>query len=243
MSFNRQVIEYMGLITDQIFMRVLGAQFPCVLYSASMMEAKVVASLESLQFETLRSANNLVSLRFAFTRMGKSVPLSFFVTAKVTGFSPYNRKKPNINFVNLTYTQRPPDDLIRILGQLLDINVNSKKRKEERISLDEITARKLGMDTKNAVVKIEGRSIKCIIRDLSFSGAKILINSLGGSLQGKPIALELDFDDTDELITVPGRILRSENLKDREEIVTLAVQFEESGIPISYKTKINQFFS
>jgi hypothetical protein len=94
-SFNKQVIEFTGLNPYEIFMRVTGFRIPCIVYSASMIGAMVLANLESEQFEKVRESNSKVSLRFSFRREDDTVARAFFVASKVTGFRPYNQMNPS----------------------------------------------------------------------------------------------------------------------------------------------------
>lgn len=134
-TFTKEVTQTLNLLPKHIYMKCLGTQWPGIIYSSSMVGAKIIANISPESFELVRKANNLVALRFAFSIEDKKEKLLFFVSAKVTGFNPYNKDNPNLNFINLVYTKRPPDDLIAILGQMLEINVNSKKRKDERIDI------------------------------------------------------------------------------------------------------------
>jgi len=63
----------------------------------------------------------------------KVEPITFFVTCRPTGFTHYAVQGPDVHFVTLEFTQRPPDDLIQILGSLLEANSNAQRRKDERI--------------------------------------------------------------------------------------------------------------
>ena len=155
-TFTKEVIKTTQLVSKQIYLKCLGYQWPCIVYSSSMTGAKIIANVKSSIHEVVRKANSVVSLRFCFQKAEKGDPVSFFVSAKVVGYSPYNEANPDLNFISLSYTQRPADDLIETIGTLLEANVNSKKRKEERIILTTDAVRKLGMKAKEATVFVQG---------------------------------------------------------------------------------------
>lgn len=240
-TFNAQVIKVLGLLPKEVHLKCLGKNFPCIIYSASMLEARVIANLRAKSFQTIRDANNSVSLRFAFNLPDKTDPLSFFVTSKITGFNPYSKENPDLHFASLTYTQRPPDDLIEILGELLEANVNAKRRKEFRIMITPQTLKALGLDSRDTTIEIESIPRKCIIRDLSFSGAKILVVGVAKFLVNKKAVMHLSFANQNDQVKLPGKVLRFEDVQGRKDIAALALLFEEDKIPLAYKMRINEY--
>jgi hypothetical protein len=240
-TFNKDVIRATGLLPRQIYLKFLGTQTPCIVFSSSMSSAKVIANIDQETSEKLRKANNLVSLRFSFQERDKNDPLAFFVSSKITGFNPYNKEKPNLNFISIEFTQRPPDDLIAVLGSLLEANVNSKKRKEERIQIDADSIRKLGLAAKTGQLRIGGVPRPCIIRDISFSGAKIVISGLAKFLIGKDCQLHLETTEQ-RAFNLPANILRNEAVQGRKDLTALALHFYEEQVPIEYKIMLNDFF-
>ncbi len=239
-SFNKEVVKAIKLNPTQIFLKCLGEQWPCVIFSTSLLGAKVVVSMKSEMFEKVRKANNLVSLRFSFKQVDKSNELSFFVSSKITGFNSYNKGNPDLNFVNLSYTQRPPDDLISILGQLLEATINAKKRNENRILLTADNIKKLGLKSKNGIFYVQNVPRNCIIRDLSFSGAKIIVVGVPKFLVKKEVILKIESFDR-ATMEVPGNILRFEQVEGRKDLAAIAINYAQDKIPVEYKMMINEF--
>jgi len=242
-TFTKEVIQTVGLVTKQVFLKYLGFQLPCIIYSSSMVGAKVIANVKSDLFSQIRNTNNVVSLRFAITEPDKNDPLSFYVTSHVIGYSPYGGGNEELNFVTLSFTQRPPDDLIGTLGQLLEANINAKRRKEERIVITADSLRRLGLLSKDAIVLIQGVPRKCIVRDLSFSGAKLIVTGIGKFLVDKEAVLHLELEDRRRLIEIKGKIVRYDPVEGRRDIAALAVQYDEDQIPLDYKIRVNEFLT
>lgn len=240
-TFTKEVIRATGLLPKNVFLKTAGYHLPCIIYSVSMKSAKVIANVSSDMHEQIRRANNLVSLRFSFKENDKIDPLMFFVSARVTGYNPYNAEKPNLNFISLDFTQRPPDDLIAILGQILEAKSMSQKRKEERIIINADSVKRLGIKTKSASVYVQGVPRTCIIRDLSFSGAKIILAGVGKYLMDKETRLHLGTVEKGQL-QIDGQVIRSETVEGRKDLVALAIRFDESKIPIEYKMILNDYF-
>ena len=179
----------------------------------------------------------------SFLQRDKADPISFFVGAKISGYTPYGQEKPELYFLTLTYTQRPPDDLIEILGRLIEANTASAKRKEERIPVTADSARAMGVNHKDALVYIDGVPRRCILRDVSFGGAKVVILGLAKFLVNKQANLRLTMTETNEEIDVPATVVRFEAVEGRSDIAALALQFDIETIPMKYKLMVSGFLN
>lgn len=240
-TFTKEVIRATLLYPKQVFLKALGYQWPCIVYSSSMVGAKVIVSMSTSLRETVQKSNNLVSLRFSFLQKDKADPLSFFVSSKITGSTPYGNQKPDLHFLNLAYTQRPPDDLIEVLGRLLDAHATSKRRKEQRITITADSARKMGVNAKDVLVYIEGVPRRCIIRDLSFGGAKLIILGVAKFLLNKECILRFQVTEDDSTIDISGTVIRFEAVEGRNDIAAIAVQFKEDAVPVTYKMLLSSY--
>lgn len=241
-TFTKEVIKTTGLIPQQVFIKAMGDQWPCVIHSTSFLGAKIIAGNKSGLYAKIQQGTTSVSLRFSFFMSDKNVPISFFISAKVMGLNQYGGS-PDLVLISLSYTQRAPDDLIEILGSLLEANINSTKRREERITLNPDTMRKLGIFQKETVIFVQGVPRRCIIRDLSFGGAKIIMVGIGQFLKDKDIVLRIDLEDPRIALGIKGKILRTEEIENRKDLVALAILFTESEVPMAYKLRINSYIS
>lgn len=240
-TFTKEVIKTTALQPQQVCLKCVGEQWPCVIYSSSFSGAKLLASAKTQLVERIKGANNMVSLRFSFKISEKTDPRAFFVAGKVTGFAPYAQSNEDLQFISIQYTQRPPDDLIEILGRLLEANVNSARRRDERILLTADSMRRIGLQSKDTVVFIQGVPRKCIIRDLSFCGAKVIVVGLAKFLVGKECLLRTEFEDPRQALDIRGKVVRFEDVEGRKDLAAVAVQFDVQHIPMNYKIHINDF--
>jgi hypothetical protein len=239
-TFNKDVTKAIGLLSKQIFMKILGEQVPCILYSSSLSGAKIIASVTQEMNERIRRANNVINIRYSFTQPDKAAPLIFFMTAKVTGFTPYGKDKGDLTFISCEFTQRPPDDLIVILGRLLDASIASTKRKEERIPMQDKTMRNLGIRTKEIVLYVDNLPRRGILRNISFSGAQVIIPGVAKLLMNKSAILRVISDSG--TFNLPGVINRFDEVQGRKDIASVAIAFGEKQIPLEYKMLLNDFF-
>jgi hypothetical protein len=241
-TFTKEVIKATGLVTQQVYLKCVGETWPCVIYSSSFEGAKIIVNARSGLYEKIQRANNYVSLRYSFKESDKIDPFMFFVSARAAGYAPYGGS-PDIAMLTMTFTQRPPDDLIEIMGRLLDANINSAKRREERILLTPESMRKLHLASKETAVFIQGVPRRCILRDISFSGAKVIMAGVAKFLLEREASLRLDFDEPREGILVKGRSVRAEDVEGRKDLIALAIHFDEQNVPMSYKLRINDYLT
>jgi hypothetical protein len=239
-TFTKEIIQVTGLVTQQVYLKCVSDFWPCVIYSTSFGGAKVVVNIQTGLVSKLQPANNMVSLRFCFKNAETGNTVTFFVSSRVAGYSPYGGSN-DIALFTLLFTQRPPDDLIEIMGRVLDANVNSAKRREERIILNPESIRKMGLLTKETAVFIQGVPRRCILWDISLSGAKLIMMGVAKFLVNREAALRVDFEDPRESFLLKGHFIRTEAVEGRKELIALAVQFTESTIPMGYKIRLNDY--
>jgi PilZ domain len=242
-TYTKEIIKSTGLDTRGVFLKCIGEQWPCVVHSSSFSGAKVISSSKQELGERVTKANNLVSLRFSFKLSDKPDPVSFFIGAKVLGYSNYVQGGGDLQFVSLQYTQRPPDDFIDILGRLLEANINASRRRDERILLNPDAMRRLSLVSKDSFVYVQGVPRKCILRDLSFSGAKAIIVGLAKFLVGKECILRIDLDEPRESLEIKGTIVRYEDVEGRKDLTAVAIHFDEAAVPMTFKMHVNDYLS
>jgi hypothetical protein len=241
-TFNKEVIDATGLLTRNVYLKVADQQWPCIIYACSLAGAKVIASVKNAFFNSLRQSNNHVSLRCCFRLPDKTDPISFFVPCHAAGFTPYNPQNPDVQIIGLEFTQRPPDDLILILGTLLEANATAKRRKEERIVLTSESMKKLGLESRDCLVLVDGAPRRCLLRDLSFNGAKVLVAGGARDLDQKSATLRILKGEQGDEISLVGAVMRIEEVEGRPDILALGIQFAAEP-PMSYKIMISGYLS
>src|SRR4030042_5339859 len=90
-TFTKEVVKAIQLVPKHIFFKCLGSQRPCLIVSASMSSARLLATLNEKFYEQIKRSGNIIQIRFAFKREEKSDHMTFYISAKVTGFTPYGK--------------------------------------------------------------------------------------------------------------------------------------------------------
>lgn len=241
-TFSKEIIHALKMDPRQVYIKSGGLQWPCIINSTSFNQAKIILGTKGGAYSVL-SVNNPppVSLRFCFYQSDGQL-MSFFVAAKVTCIQPYMNSS-ELSIITIQYTQRPPDDLIFMIGTLLDANINAVKRKEERIIINQESMRKLGLQKKELVVSVQNVPRHCILQDLSFGGAKVVLLGLAQFLINKEVLLQLDFDDPHETIYIKGIIVRADFVEGRKDIIGASIKFNENSVNLQYKIHINKYLT
>jgi len=241
-TFNKEVIRAVGLVPKGVYLKIHDRQIPCIVFSSSLSAARVIAGIPAPVMTILRQATNRLALRWCFKLPDKVEPITFFVTCRPTGFTHYAVQGPDVHFATLEFTQRPPDDLIQILGSLLEAQFNSQKRKDERVIVSPETMKKLGLESREAALVVDGKEHKCVLRDLSFSGAKVIVSGKAESFASRGVSLRLALGDRSPEITLPAAVRRVEEVGGRKDILTVGIEYSVDP-PMSYKLLINSYVS
>ena len=240
-TFNRQVMEATGLLSTHL--KAAGTETKCILYACSMSAAKLlIPDLREQTLQAIQAAGSHLSVRLTFKRPDKPDPLTFYVAGRMTGATPYNPQNPRAQLVALEFTGRPSDDLILAIGVLLEANANARRRSEERIVITPDTLKRIGLESRDCTVTVEGVDRRCILRDVSFSGAKVLVAGLAPSVAGQPAGLTVMRAEGGEKITVWGEVVRTEEVSGHPEILALGLKFVGDP-PVAYKVMLSSFLS
>lgn len=238
--FSKDIIKTLALDPRQIYIKTPDGQWPCIINSTSFIQAKIIVGTKGGAYEELsKDEPPLLNLRLCFMN-SDGQPVSFLVPCKVDNVSAYMNSS-ELAVVTLSFTQRPPDALIELTGKLLEANENAVRRRDERIPINEDSKRKLGLVSEKISINVQGLPRNCVLRDLSFCGAKAVLMGLAQFLTGKEATLSLDFTDPSETVTVKGTIVSAEPVEGRKDIVTANISFADVDVPLEYKLHINEY--
>lgn len=240
--FSKDTIRNLNMDPRQIYIKIAGAQWPCIINSTSFQKARIIIGVKGGAYKEISKPDApQVQLRFCFLQ-DNNQPLSFFISGKVTNITPY-LNSAELAVITLTFTQRPPDDFIELLGYLLDANINFMRRKEERIPINDDTRRLLNITREETIIVIDKVPRHCILRDLSFGGAKIVIMGLAQFLTSKEAVLHINFADSNERVPLNGVIIGAEPVEGRKDIISINIKYNEETVPLIYKLHINTYLS
>ena len=226
----------------QVYVKTPDGQWPCIINSVSLMNAKIIIGTSSGIYEQLKKSRTInISLRFCFIDLNSN-PIHFFVNCSVCDIQNYAGSK-DLVLVNLQYTQRPPDELILRIGEFVEVNENFKNRREERITITKNSLRELQIPKEETFIFISNVPRKCVIKDLSFGGAKVILIGVPKFLIEKQVDLRLMFLDTTEKVSLIGIVKNADYLPGRKDICVCNIQFVPDTVPMTYKFRINSYIT
>ncbi|MBP5437297.1 MAG: PilZ domain-containing protein [Treponema sp.] len=241
-AFTKDIMHTLALDPRQIYIKCTGNQWPCIINSTSFAKAKIIIGTKGGAFQQLaRRDAPAVNLRYCFYQNDGQM-MTFLISGKIGTISSYMNSR-DLAVLEVIYTQKPPDDFIEKIGHLIDANANAIKRKEDRIILTPESCRKLGIPKEESIISIQNVPRHCILRDLSFGGAKVLLLGLPQFLKDKEVLLNLEFDEPHEIINLRGRIVSTSEVEGRKDIVAANIQFSEESVTLSYKIHINNYLT
>ena len=242
-TFTKDIIRALGLDPRQVYVKCNGGQWPCIINSTSFQHAKIIVGTKGGAFQALAAKNNpTANLRFCFNEQEDDGIITFLVSSRVAEMRPYMNSK-DLVIVTLQFTARPPDDLIEICGRLLEANANAVRRREERIPINEDSKRKLNLAKEECNVVVQSVPRHCVVRDISFSGARVVLIGLSQFLTGKEAVLRLEFNEPSEILSIRGTIVAADLIPGRKDICIASLKFDESSLPLSFKMHLNTYLT
>ena len=240
-AFTKDIIKTLAMDPRQIYLKCAEGQWNCIINSMSFSLARIIIGTKGAAYEKLASPNppSGLNLRLCFYRQDGQ-QLSLLLSCKVKEIVPYMNSK-DLAIVTLAYTQRPPEDLIEKMGRLLEANDNAVKRKDDRIPITPDSCRKLGIPKEECMAVIQNVPRRCILRDISFGGAKIIVLGMAKYLMNQAVQISLEFDDPHEVIQLKGTIIGTAEVQGRKDMVVANIKYDEATLSLSYKIHINNY--
>ncbi|MBI9098810.1 MAG: hypothetical protein JEY91_10060 [Spirochaetaceae bacterium] len=234
-TFNQNIIESLGLIAEQISFKCGGRKVPCIIYSSTMTEARLLAKLDQDFFQLLQKQRNTISLRYSFFVKDQNREISFFINSKIRNYSKYNCDNPDLYFISLEFINKSPDDLIKILGTHVTKEATNQKRAEKRIILGSDSEGKLGLNIMENYLFISGNGTPCVLTELSIFSAKVLINGVNKEFKpGVNVMLLMKAKGLKGVGEMVGSIERVDLINEAEELFSIIITFNQEMVPPTY---------
>ena len=242
-TFTKDIIRALGLDPRQVYVKCNGGQWPCIINSTSFQHAKIIVGTKGGAFQALAVKDApTASIRFCFNEQEDDGIITFLVSSRVAEIRPSMNSK-DLVIVTLQFTARPPDDLIEIVGRLLEANANAIRRREERVLINDDSKRKLNLAKDECNVIVQSVPRHCVVRDLSFSGARVILIGLSQYLTGKEAILRLEFNEPSEIVSVRGTIVSADLIQGRKDVCIASIKFDEASLPLSFKMHLNSYLT
>lgn len=239
--FTKANLKALKIDPRQIYVKCNAGQWPCLINSSSLMMAKIIVGTAGGAYKELSKKEGTFTLKYCFLDSANNA-IQVYVNCAVVEITPYQNTS-ELALITLNFTSRPPEDLILRIGEFIEANENFKNRREDRIELNENSIRKLGMEKEESIIFIDNVPRRCILKDISFGGTKVMLVGVPKFLVGKPINIQMSFSDTNESVIVPGVIQHAVFLEGRKDICVVNIAFKGELVPMAFKLHINNYIT
>lgn len=232
LNYQKGVMDSLGFQPKTAVLRIQGRVVPCILHSLSFAMAKLIIKLTDQQLKDLKSGSRLCVLKVSYQISGTSE--EFTLSGK---FQPESLQRLGedsyLVLLREDFNHRPPEGLIEVQGNYLKLKADSEARKTQRLALTEENLGYLGLRSAAGDMKIDHIPRKCLVKEVSFGGARVLIGGLAKFLDQREFDLSLDTLDRTPLV-LPGKIVRAEAVEGHRELSVLGLQYHADRVPVEY---------
>ena len=240
-TFNTDVIRTTGLLIRKVSFKCQGTDNPCILYSCSMTEAKLLVPFNDTLMGDLSMAENKGSIRLVFINPEGKGELPLFIHVEITHSSVYKGGDIPTYFLTAKFKTIPPNDLIEILGTFLDNENSDEKRIHDRIAINSLTQTSLGIQPFESFLIVGHNGKKCILNEISIMSAKVLIHGTPEEYLDKEAILIIKISTLDNKGEMIGKITRADEISRQDKLLSLIIVFEQDKIPAEYKMWIGEY--
>ena len=242
LTFNTNVTNKSGLRRKEVILKCKSLNSRCILYSASMQQARIIAQVDKEWMNCLNDSNKNVTLLLAFKNSMDTSTVSFFISCKVEDFSPYQGSNhENFYFITVSFRKKAPDILIERISEILDQKFAKEKRSNGRIQITSAIRKKMGMDSFENYLFRDGNGKRCVLTELSLFSAQVFLTGTEDEFQDKRVLLVFKIKQLPEMGEMVGTVVRSEKFGLKSEIVSLVIDFDQELIPPSYKMFVGKY--
>jgi len=239
LTYTKEVTRGLGLLASEATLRWQGESLVCRVHSSSFRTAKVVVQVSAEKARAFGGATAILTLAFLHPKTGKkeSVPITGItqVLQSHTGATGVTL------LVGLTFTHRPADTFLETQGAYLALKKEANQRREERIPVNQENRSALGLAQLNTTVVIDHIERKCMFRDVSYGGARVLLTGVAAFLVNKPFVLALPLEGQVPL-DVPGTIVRAEAIEGHKGLAVIALAYDADKVPPEYLRALQKAF-
>lgn len=236
-TFTKQVCRKVGLVRGDSHIRIRGETLPCLIYSLSMERAVVILRINETAKAIMAQTMPALTLHVRFSPTKESI--SLMLDAQIEEIKEYGEKVPDTYFLALRYRRKAPNDLIKILGELIEAEKEKERRIFERINLDPQNAKKMGLSPAETFLFCQGEGKKCVLQEISVFSARVVISGHPADYEGNKAMLIMKIESAGEIGEMLGSVYSAEELGNN--LVSVVVHFDQEVIPPSYKMFIGTY--
>jgi hypothetical protein len=233
LTYSKEVSIGLGLLPETT-LRWKGEVFPCVVHSCSFQAAKVLVRLNAGQGKAGEFGNRTTTLTLTFREPGsaKKDLYQFNGTTQILQQHGAEEGERSI-LLEMTFNHQPAEGFLQIQGSYLALKKEAHQRKEDRIPLTAENKDLLGLGNLNTTITIDHIERKCLLRELSFSGAKVILTGVAPFLIDKNFSLSVPIAEKTSVL-ISGKIVRAEAVEGHRGMAVIALGYQQDQVPMDY---------
>jgi len=242
LTYTKEVAGGLGILPAESTIKWQGELFPCVVHSCSFRAAKILVRLSAAQWRVLELGSRIATLTLTFSqpKTGKRELYQFNGTLQV--LQQHGGSEAELSaFLSVAFSHRPPEGFLQIHGSFLNLKKEANQRREDRIPVTSENRELLGLSGLNTTVVVDHIERKCLLRDLSYNGARVILSGVAPFLVDKPFTLAMPLADRAPL-TIPGKIVRAEAVEGHRGLAVIALGYHPERVPVEYLRTLQKGF-
>lgn len=228
--FTRGVLSFLGLAPKNIMLKCGPYRFVSVLQVANLQRIQFITPDSGLLTDALEKYNYKVSIRFVFVDSNHK-PLN--VPGVFIKMIPYPPNK-KYQLAEIQLDNPLPEEYCDMIESIIEINRMARSRTEPRIMFTKNDTDCFGLNAAASFIKIGLQTARCYLRDLSPSGAGIIL--MGDKLFEKDQVLRLLLHLNDQFypVELDAYVMRSSWYDKKLHLIEVVLFFIQESIPVSY---------
>ncbi|HTH14028.1 MAG TPA: PilZ domain-containing protein [Spirochaetia bacterium] len=242
LTYSKEVSQGLGMLPAESTVKWQGELFPCIVHTSSFRSAKILVRLTGAQWKPMELGSKIATLTMTFIqqRTGKKELFQFNGTLGVLQQHGAGEGELSI-LLGLTFSHRPPEGFLQAHGSYLNLKKEANQRREDRISLTNEARDLIGLASLNTTVTVDHIERKCLLRELSYNGARVILTGVAPFLLDKPFSLTVPMVGKAQL-DIPGKIVRAEAVEGHRGLAVIALGYHPEKVPVEYLRALQKGF-
>lgn len=242
LTYTREVAAGVGVLPAESSLKWSGELYPCVVHSCSFRSAKVLVRLTADQSKAMEKGSKVTTLTLTFlqTKAGKKELFQFNGNLQVLQRHGSGEERVSV-LIGVVFSHRPPEGFLQAHGSYLNLKKEANQRREDRIPLTPEARELLGLSSLNTTIAVEQIERKCLLREVSYNGARVILTGVAPFLLEKPFVLDVPLAGLQSL-QIPGNILRAEAIEGHRGLAVIALGYHEELVPVDYLKALQKGF-
>lgn len=242
LTYTKDVATGLGVLAAESSLKWQGELYPCVVHSASFRAAKVLVRLTGAQWKAMELGSKVTTLTLTFLQPKTGKKELFQFNGTLQALQQHGAPDGELSLLlAVVYSHRPPEGFLQAHGSFLNLKKEANQRKEDRIPLNNESRELLGLSSLNTTVVVDHIERKCLLRELSYNGARVILTGVAPFLLDKPFSLVVPVFGRSPL-DIPGKILRAEAVEGHKGLAVIALGYHPDRVPVDYLRTLQKGF-